>query len=124
MWYVKQLSMAVSTTWSLCKMDHSDLVKIPISNLVRKGPFTATAEDRYVDLFLAEKRESFLLSIIEDLVHQFSFPTNSPESFDSGGLSALADAMRALAASGKYRIVKETGRRVFVEKNTDRESVK
>jgi hypothetical protein len=94
---------------------HTNLLKI-----ARVGPFTASPGERWINADLAEMRDTEILASLDALVVQFSgsapVDNGQPALFDSMGISALADAMRILAANGWYRIVRESGRRVIAER--------
>jgi hypothetical protein len=65
-------------------------------------------------------RDIEILTSLDALVVQFSGSApddhGQPALFDSMAISALADAMRILAANGWYRIARESGRRVIAER--------
>jgi hypothetical protein len=88
--------------------------------IARVGPFTASPGERWINADLAEMRFNEMLVALDDLVVQFggSAPDDQgqPTLFDSMAISALAEAMRILAANGWYRIIRESGRRVIAER--------
>jgi len=86
-----------------------------VTTFFRRGPFTAMPDETWMDGDIAFARDRGMLFIIDGLVTQFA-ASPQPGVLDSMGFSALADAMRVLAANGWYRITDQAGRRVIAER--------